>query len=379
MQTAPGHGRLEDRSNNFTAMRIGFAVLILYGHALMLPQGLPMNGAWAVLVDTVVQYALDGFFILSGYMLAASLFHSRDMTGYWLSRGLRIFPGLIVAVLLCWLALGPVMTGLPLAAYFTSLESWAYPFLAISQLEPQGTLPGVFTANPMAEINGPLWTIRYELVCYVLAGAAATVGVWRRSWGVPVLFTLAVMVSLTVQAFPYSGPLDDTVEVMSRFGPAFLTGAMFYRFRHRIALNAAGAALLCLGAFALYATPAGMIGGQIASAYVFLWLGFKTVPGEIGRQVREVEDISYGLYILHWPVGQVCVALNPDIGTGAMFAIMGTSTLLMAVLLRRVVEKPALRVKPCLRSALDSATTGRFTTTLEVASRAVTRLHQRVQ
>ena len=96
MKNALGHGRLEDRANNFTAMRIGFAVLILYGHALMLPQGLPMTGAWAVFVDTVVQYALDGFFILSGYMLAASLFHSRDMTGYWLSRGLRIFPGLIV-------------------------------------------------------------------------------------------------------------------------------------------------------------------------------------------------------------------------------------------------------------------------------------------
>lgn len=64
---------------------------------------------------------------------------------------------------------------------------------------------------------------------------------------------------------------------MSRLGPAFLTSAMFYRFRHRTALNAARAALLCLGAFALYATAAGMIAGQIASAYVFLWLRFKPI------------------------------------------------------------------------------------------------------
>ncbi len=47
MQTAPGPCRLEDRANNFTAMRIGFAVLLLYGHALMLPQGLPTTGACA--------------------------------------------------------------------------------------------------------------------------------------------------------------------------------------------------------------------------------------------------------------------------------------------------------------------------------------------
>lgn len=353
MRTAPGHGRLEDRANNFTAMRIGFAVLILYGHALMLPQGLPMTGAWVSLVDAVVQYALDGFFILSGYMLAASLFHSRDMTGYWLSRGLRIFPGLIVAVLACWLILGPLMTNLPLGAYFTSPQSWAYPILAISQLEPQGTLPGVFQANPMAEIDGPLWTIRYELVCYVLAGAAATVGLWRRSWGVPALFVLAAAASLTARAFPYTGPLDDTVDVMARFAPAFLTGALFYRFRNKIALNAGGAALLGLGAVALYGTPAGVIAGQIASAYVFLWLGFKAIPGPVGRQVREVEDVSYGLYILHWPIGQVCVAMNPEIGTAAMFAIMGSSTLVTAVLLRRFVETPALAAKPRLRAGLD--------------------------
>ncbi len=350
---ARGHRRLEDRSNNFTAMRIGFAVLILYGHALMLPQGLPMEGAWANAVDASVQYALDGFFILSGYMLAASLIHSRDMTSYWLSRSLRIFPGLIVVVLACWLVLGPVMTNLSVGAYFTSPESWAYPLLAISQLEPQGTLPGVFAANPMNEINGPLWTIRYELVCYVLAGVAATLGIWRRAWGIPALFAASVIASLAAQTLAYTGPLDDTVEVMARFGPAFMAGALFYRFRRVIALNAPGAGLLVLAAFAASGTPAGMIAGQIASAYVFLWLGFKNIPGAVGQQVREVEDVSYGLYILHWPIGQIAVTLNPDIGTGAMFAIMASSTLVMSLALRHFVEKPALRAKFGLRAILD--------------------------
>ncbi len=353
MPTAKGHGRLEDRSNNFTAMRIGFAVLILYGHALMLPQGLPMNGAWANGVDTVVQYALDGFFILSGYMLAASLFHSRDMTSYWLSRGLRIFPGLIVTVLLCWLVMGPIMTQLSVAEYFTSLESWTYPLLAISQLEPKGTLPGVFENNPMAEIDGPLWTIRYELVCYVMAGVAASIGLWRQSWGIPVLFAASVITSLVVQVFPYSGPGDDTVEVMARFAPAFLIGSMFFRFRHLLALNAIGAALLAAMAVALYATPLSMLAGQIASAYVFLWLGYKAIPGRLGHGVREVEDVSYGLYILHWPVGQMLVASNPEIGTAPMFAIMGASALVMALILRRLVEKPALAMKPHLRTGLN--------------------------
>ena len=67
-----GMGRLEDKSNNFTAMRILFALMVLYAHALIIPQGLPFVGAWQVTADFLVNCALDGFFILSGYMITAS-------------------------------------------------------------------------------------------------------------------------------------------------------------------------------------------------------------------------------------------------------------------------------------------------------------------
>ncbi|MCZ4296430.1 acyltransferase family protein [Henriciella marina] len=353
--TALGHGRLEDRLNNFTALRIGFAFLILYGHSLMIPQGLPMEGTWASVIDTIVQYALDGFFILSGYMLAASLAKSQDMTSYWLARSLRIFPGLVIVVFACWLLLGPIMTNLSISAYFASSQSWAYPFLTLSQLNPQGELQGVFEHNAINEINRPLWTIRYELVCYVLAGVAAGLGVWRQSWGIPAIFAASLIASFSIQVFTYTGPLDETAGAMARFGPAFMTGALFYRLKHLIALTAFGSVLVLLLAYASFGTPAGIVVGQLANAYVLLWLGFKKIPGSMGRQVRDVKDISYGVYILHWPIGQMAVALNPGIGIGTLFAVMASSTLIMAIALRHFVEEPALRAKPALRVSLNSA------------------------
>ena len=84
-----GMGRLEDKSNNFTAMRILFALMVLYAHALIIPQGLPYVGAWQVTADFLVNCALDGFFILSGYMITASAMKSTSLTGYAASRIFR--------------------------------------------------------------------------------------------------------------------------------------------------------------------------------------------------------------------------------------------------------------------------------------------------
>ena len=50
-----GLGRLEDKSNNFTAMRIAFAMIVLYGHAIVIPMGKPYVGAWGLTVDFITK------------------------------------------------------------------------------------------------------------------------------------------------------------------------------------------------------------------------------------------------------------------------------------------------------------------------------------
>ena len=349
---AGAHGRLEDRSNSFTAIRIGFAFLVLYGHAIMLPQGLPIEGQWAVIVDTAVQFALDGFFILSGYMIAASLINRRDMLNFTASRVLRIFPGLIAAAVILWLVVGPLFTSLSWAEYFTHSASLSFLAKIIFQINPQADLPGVFAGHPLTDMNGPLWTIRYELLAYLAAGVLAVMGIFRSRWGLLALFVAIALISDLEMVWPYDGMGAGTAFAAARFGGAFLTGAVFYAWRDRIPLSAGWAVILVVGAIVLAGTPSSMIVGQIAMAYVTLWLGFMAIPGNTGHAIRNVEDVSYGVYILHWPIGQMALALYPGITPHALLLVMAPSALLAGWLLRVLVEKPALNAKADIVAAL---------------------------
>lgn len=344
-----GHGRLENKSNTFTAMRIGFALLVLYGHAIMIPMGKPLHGAWPVFIDETVQLALDGFFILSGYMITASLLNRRDMLSFTLSRVLRIFPGLIAAVLLMWLVVGPLFTDLPLGQYWSAAQTLQFPLMVISQADPMAGLPEVFNASPVGHsMNGALWTIRYELLAYLGVGLLAAVGLYRSRRLILVWAGLAVVFGALYPMLGYSGPGDDTIGTMARFGPAFMIGAGFYAARDQVPLSAGYVGLALLAAFASQGTVLGPVMVQIAIAWLFLWVGFLDVPGRIGKALREVEDVSYGIYILHWPLGMMAFALIPGIGATALFAIMTVSAIAAGWVMRVTVEKPALAMKPRL-------------------------------
>ena len=344
-----GHGRLENKSNTFTAMRIVFAIVVVYAHAILIPMGLPYHGVWPEFVDATVQLALDGFFILSGYMITASLLHRPDMTSFTLSRVLRIFPGLIATVLLMWLVVGPLFTGLPLGEYWSHAQTLQFPLLVISQADPLAGLPEVFNASPVGQaMDGALWTIRYELLAYLGVGLLAAVGLYRHRSLILVWAGLAAAFGVAYQIFGYSGIGEGTIGSMARFGPAFMIGAGFYAARDQIPLSAGYVGLALLAAFASQGTAMGPVMLQIALAWLYLWVGFLDVPGRIGKALREVEDVSYGVYILHWPLGMMLFALMPGLGYNALFALMLVSAIAAGWVLRVTVEKPALAMKPHL-------------------------------
>ncbi len=341
-----GHGHLEEKANNFTAMRILFALIVLYGHALMIPLGLPYVGAWATSVDFIVQCALDGFFILSGYMITASAMKSRDIGRYTNARFFRIFPGLIATVLLLWLVVGPLFTALPMTEYWASSQTWLFPIKLIAQIDPMAGLPGVFGGSPMGDnMNGPLWTIRYELMAYLGVGVLMVLGLYRRNAQVLVWTALTLAFGMLVETFGYRGLGEETIGTLARFAPAFMVGAAFHAGRKFLRLTPAFAGLAILAAVATHGTPIGWMVLDIALASSYLLIGYARIPGRTGDRVRNVEDISYGIYILHWPLGMMAFALLPGLTTTALGAIMLPLSLLAGWGLRILVEKPAMALR----------------------------------
>ncbi|WP_291843979.1 acyltransferase [Maricaulis sp.] len=353
-----GHGDLEEKSNNFTAMRILFALFVLYGHALMIPLGLPYVGVWATTVDFIVQCALDGFFILSGYMITASAMKSRDIGRYTGARLFRIFPGLIATVLVLWLVVGPLFTTLPMTEYWVSSQTWLFPLKLISQADPMAGLPGVFAGSPMGEnVNGPLWTIRYELMAYLGVGVLMMVGLYRKNAQVLVWTALTLAFGMAVETFGYRGIGEETIGTLARFAPAFMVGAAFHAGRNYLRLTPALAGLAILAALATHNTPMGWMMVDIALAASYLLIGYARIPGRIGERVRNVEDVSYGIYILHWPIGMMAFALMPGLNTTVLALIMLPLAVLAGWGLRVTVEKPALALRAQLSGRSNNTST----------------------
>src|SRR5690606_18042727 len=143
--------------NNFNLMRLFAAWLVIYGHAWAIT-GSPGGDlvAWLTQFKFAGGVAVDVFFVVSGFLIAASL-QRNDVRGYLVSRALRILPALVACVALAVLVLGPLLTTSP--QYWRDPATWDYLWVNGSLWSSRYFLPGVFDTLPNPAVNGSLWTL----------------------------------------------------------------------------------------------------------------------------------------------------------------------------------------------------------------------------
>ena len=115
-------------------------------------------------------YAVRAFFILSGFLLMRSLDHEKsDPLRFLFNRLLRIVPGFCFAIIVTILVLGPFLSGLNLKELLLSNEAWSSIYWSIAGLGDFSSLPAHASRYPSLAgfVNGSLWSIPYELVCYL--------------------------------------------------------------------------------------------------------------------------------------------------------------------------------------------------------------------
>ena len=135
-------------------------------------------------------------------MIAQSWTRSRGIGEYLKKRALRIGPGFVAVLLFGVVVAGPLGCA-NLTRYVHDPQTLRY----LRPLALQGveiTLPGVFPNNPWPEImNGSLWTIPYEVKCYLLLAAAGLIGWLRRPRLVLGFFLSALMIYNLRDGLPF--------------------------------------------------------------------------------------------------------------------------------------------------------------------------------
>jgi peptidoglycan/LPS O-acetylase OafA/YrhL len=111
------------------------------------------------------EIAVDGFFLISGYLITQSFVRRDSTMAYLISRVLRIVPGYLISFLLCVLLIAPFAGGRAVLSLdelaLGGLAALVRQMLTLSPPE----IPGVFTGLFYPMLNGAMWTIAYEFRC----------------------------------------------------------------------------------------------------------------------------------------------------------------------------------------------------------------------
>ncbi|MHA0856174.1 acyltransferase family protein [Paenibacillus sp. CMAA1364] len=175
--------KLKGRSNNLDFIRLIAAISVILSHSY------PLTGQQTEIFSLISggQWTLGGisvaiFFVISGFLVSRS-FENSSITQFIKNRLLRIFPGLVVVTLLSVIVLGPLLTTIPLSEYFKNHSTLSYINNAFL-MDVQFSLPGVFEQNlyPNA-VNGSIWTIPYEVLCYIGIAIVGYYGLFQKRGG----------------------------------------------------------------------------------------------------------------------------------------------------------------------------------------------------
>ena len=331
--------------NNFGLLRLLAALAVVFSHSVHLA-GAPESAEplAAATGFSLGEHAVHMFFTISGVLIAASLMRSAALWTYLESRALRLLPSLIVCVLLTALVLGPLLTTQPVLQYFLAGGVWKYIGVTMGLITANAPLPGVFAHNPVPDIvNLPLWTLKYEAMCYFGLAVLGLAGLMRSPRAVTLVLAPLLLAWVAIAAFPDRLAVGGTLFSFLRLAFSFGLGTLAYVWRDRLVLHWYGIAAALFAMAFLLGTPLQAPAAQAFVAYATLWAASLPV-GRLGALPRK-NDLSYGVYIYDWVIAQALLVLVPGLSQPVLVSATLALLLPVAALSWFLIEKPALSWK----------------------------------
>ncbi len=340
----------DPKNNSIGAIRLACALAVIIGHAS--PFGGYGDTFLMRLTDQQVsgaRVAVDIFFVISGFLLVGSWERSGP-AAYFRNRCLRIYPGL-------WACL--IVTGVMVPLAFGVAPGVEYITTnMVLLLGVHADIPGLFSDNPYTAANGALWTLPWELWCYISIAVLAPPGLLRPRWSVLIFAGLWVAYSIKIGS---SNDLMDKSAVSSplRLFTFFYAGAALYAWRNRVEMSprlAAVAAVALMVATAIGTVTFRHSGGlfyvaaPVTLSYLVLYASV-TLPF---TRINVESDLSYGLYIYGTVTIQVLVALGLNAATVSYWTLVSACVavaLPISYLSWHLVERPALALRHARRTA----------------------------
>lgn len=346
------------RNNNFDILRLLCALLVIVSHSyalLNLHGDEPLRQITHMIILSDI--GLCGFFTISGYLILNSLLNSTSIVFYLAKRFLRIFPGLLVCLIVVVGVCSLFYDGQ--TGYWLQKQTYSFLYNNLGLYTIQYEIPDVFANNPFDTVNGSLWTLAYEFTLYL-----CIIGLFfiRKHRVLLTILTAIALVLCLIKNTYFANNFSNTVY----FGLSVNSFALFAQYfaigmlmqlrnywqtnKERWIIVSVCLVLALVGIYissshlSIYLKPILML----CFSVLFILLGemyWKCVSDAI----KHVGDMSYGVYIYSFPLQQMLIAWLPNINPIQLMCLTIVSVLPISYVSWRYIEKPALSLKRYLQ------------------------------
>ena len=334
--------RFDPRSNALNLIRLCLAALVIVSHAI------PIGGLGDEphLGDSSLGLlAVGGFFVISGYLITQSR-ASMGFFPYLWRRALRILPAYWV-VLIFTAFVAAAVVGLSRGGW--SADAAAHYVLSNADMWHGDAIVGqTLAGSPFPEAwNGSLWTLRYEVWCYLFIAVAYFVPLVRRNkWITLAIYIVLAILSLIVLG---NGIHSGIAYHLALLVPFFFAGATLFHFADLVPVRWQLAVASAVIVVVLCFLGLGRSLSGIPIAYLMFWIGI-SAP-EWAKRLGRTNDYSYGMYLYGFPVQQllVVVGLN-ELGAPLYVIACILATIPFAVASWWAIERPAMKLKRLVKT-----------------------------
>lgn len=289
------------RDNNFDILRHFFAFCVVWHHYLVL-NDIKFDFPLFEVFNSDV--AVKSFFFISGILIWDSALRTRCLKTYFLKRLTRIYPALLLVLSVCsliFLAIGAESDNVASYFYFSSV------FLTFMQ----PCVDGVFDNNVICAVNGSLWTLKLEMAFYIIIAFAVYFLNTKRFQFIIFLSLISFFLDVA-----YSFGCLDNVPFISQlsnqiFFKLYYFGAGVFYYNYKEHINAKILALIfLLSILTQVILSQSMFGTFLFVFSIVVLLAFYAPYVNMSK----FGDISYGMYIFHFPLVQFLVFFNLSSG-----------------------------------------------------------------
>lgn len=328
--------------NNFDLIRVGLAFIVLLVHAAALSKYSSLS---PILDIFSAEIAVKSFFVISGFLIFMSYEKSNSISLYLSKRIRRIYPAYALVIIVSTL-FGLIYTSVPIQEYlsFTTLKYLISNLLFLNFLQPN--LPGLFTENPIAAVNGALWTLKIEVIFYALVPiivmAFSRIGRMKVIIGIYVLsllYSYALFYLYEFYKYSFLAELQHQLPGQLTFFMMGASGYYYFEYFKKYSFYFLGAGVFFLLMFRNF-----LIWNIFEPAVLLILILFLATRFYYLGNLNRYGDFSYGIYILHFPVLQTLISLHLFKNSHWVFLFASGATVIsLSFLLWHIVEKPFLK------------------------------------